>query len=233
MKGLYRVAVALLVAVIAVSAASQDHSGRVRQAFVADDEISRYVYYLDLNRSHYEVTVDNASFKMAIVYLDPGHRYLYQRLVLERVGEGKVGFFSVHMGHVESPSTVEVTGYRPKYGRLNDVPVLDKFYPELYNPNELPAYAAEVWMTLSNETHSYRRMYRPSFKGNDGLIMPGERTYPGESMPYSRWRIGDTDETTVITVEDVAGRTYELYFEILDGTGKRLGEAVFQYTFSE
>jgi hypothetical protein len=74
-------------------------------------------------------------------------------------------------------------------------------------------------------------MYRPSMKGNDGLILPGKRTYPGESMPYCRWRIGDTDETTVITVEDVGGRTYELSFEILDGTGKVLGEATFRHTF--
>lgn len=231
MRGLYRAAVAVLVAVIAVSAASQDHSRRVKQAFVADDEISRYVYYLGLNRSNYEVTVDNASLKLAEVYLDPDHLYPYQKLTAERAGEGKIGFFSVHTGRVESPSTVEITGYRPKYTRLNDVPVLDKFYPELYNPHDLPAYAAEVWMTLSNGTHSYRRMYRPSFKGNDGLIMPGERTYPGESMPYSRWRIGDMDETTVITVEDVARRTYELSFEILDGTGKVLGEAAFRHTF--
>jgi hypothetical protein len=233
MRGLYRAAVAVLEAVIAVSAASQDHSGRVRQAFVADDEISRYVYYLGLNRSNYEVTVDNASFKIAEVYLDLDHLYLYQKLTLERVGEGKIGYFSVHMGRVESPSTVEVTGYRPKYGRLNDVPVLDKFYPELYNPDELPAYAAEVWMTRANGTHSYRRMYRPSMKVNDGLILPGELTYPGESMPSHRWQIGDTDKTTVISCQEVAGKTYELYFEILDGTGKRVGEAVFQYTFSE
>ena len=231
MRGLYRAAVALLVAVIAVSAASQDHSGRVRQAFVADDEISRYVYYLGLNRSNYEVTVDNASFKIAEVYLDPDHLYLYQKLTLERVGEGKIGYFSVNMGHVESPSTVEVTGYRPKYGRLNDVPVLDKFYPELYNPHELPSYAAEVWMTLSNGTHSYRRMYHPSFKGNDGLILPGERTHPGESIPSHRWQVGDTVKTTVIPVEEVAGKTYDLSFEILDGTGKVLGEAAFRHTF--
>ena len=231
MRSLYRAAVAVLVAVIAVSAASQDF-GEVKPAFVADDEMSRYVYYLGLNRSSYEVTVDNATVKIASVYLDPGHRYLYQRLVLERAGDGGVGFFSVHTGRVESPSTVEVTGYRPKYGRLNDVPVLDKFYPELYNPNALPAYAAEGWMTLSNGTHSYRRMYRPSMKGNDGLILPGERTYPGESMPYSRWRIGDTDRTTVITVEEVAGKTYDLSFEILDGTGKVLGTAAFRHTFT-
>ena len=231
MRGLYRAAVAVLVAVIAVSAASYDYGGGVKQAFVADDDVSRYVYCLGLNRSNYEVTVDNASFKIAEVYLDPDHLYHYQTLTVERADEGKMGFFSVHTGRVESPSTVEVTGYSPKYSRLNDVPVLDKFYPELYNPNELPAYAAEVWMTLSNGTHIYRRMYRPSMKGNDGLILPGERTYPGESMPYSRWRIGDTDETTVITVKDVGGRTYDLSFEILDGTGNVLGEATFLHTF--
>ncbi len=231
MRGLYRAAVAFLVAVIAVSAASQDHSGRVKQAFVADDEISRYVYYLGLNRSNYEVTVDNASLKLAEVYLDPDHLYPYQKLTLERVGEGKIGFFSVHTGHVESPSTVEATGYRPKYGRLNDVPVLDKFYPELYNPDKLPAYVAMVRMTLSNGTHSYRRMYRPSMKGNDGLILQGERIYPGESMPSHGWQIGGTDMMTVIFYKEVAGRTYELSFEILDGTGKVLGEAAFRHTF--
>jgi hypothetical protein len=231
MRGLYRTVVAMLVAVIAVSAASQDFSGRVKPAFVADDEISRYVYYLGLNRSNYEVTVDNASFKIAKVYLDPGHRYPYQKLTVEHTGEGGVCYFSVHTGRVESPSMVEVTGYRPKYTRLNDVPVLDKFYPELYNPNELPAYAAEVKMTLSNGTHSYRRMYRPSMKGNDGLILPGERTYPGESIPSHGWQIGDTDRMTVIPYEAVEGRTYGLSFEILDGTGKVLGDAAFRHTF--
>lgn len=231
MRGLYRAAVAALVVVIAVSAASLYPGGEVKQAFVADDDISRYVYHLGLNRSHYEVTIDNASYKMAEVYLDPDHLYHYQTLTSRRTREGGRGSFSVHTGHVESPSTVEVTGYRPKYASLNDVPVLDKFYPELYNPHELPSYAAEVWMTLSNGTHSYRRMYHPSFKGNDGLILPGERTYPGESMPSHRWQIGDTDRTTVISCQEVAGRTYELYFEILDGTGKVLGEAVFRHTF--
>jgi hypothetical protein len=145
--------------------------------------------------------------------------------------EGKVGFFSVHTGRVESPSTVEVTGYRPKYGRLNDVPVLDKFYPELHNPNELPAYVGRVRMTLTNGTHSFQRMYRPSMKGNDGFILPGERTHPGESIPSHRWQVGDTDKTTVISVEEVLGNTYDLSFEILDGTGKVLGEAAFRHTF--
>jgi hypothetical protein len=135
MRGLYRAVVAVLAAVIAVSVASQDFSGRVKPAFVVDDEIFRYVYYLGLNRSYYEVTVDNASFKMAKVYLDPGHLYPYQKLTVERTSEDGVGSFSVHTGRVESPSTVEVAGYRPKNTRLNDVPVLDKFYPELYNPN--------------------------------------------------------------------------------------------------
>jgi hypothetical protein len=86
-------------------------------------------------------------------------------------------------------------------------------------------------MTLSNGTHSSWRMYRPSIKGNDGLIMPGERTYPGESIPRYGWQVGDTGRTTVIFVEEVAGRTYDLSFEILDGTGKVLGEAAFRHTF--
>ncbi|MBN2335695.1 hypothetical protein JXL21_09055 [Candidatus Bathyarchaeota archaeon] len=231
MKRLYVASVILLATVLVYSISIQDYSGRVEPAFVADDEISRYVYYLGFNRSYYEVTVDNDSFKVAEVYLDTSHRYLYQKLVVEHTKEEKIGSFSIHTGPVESPSKVEVTGYRPKVGRLNDVPVLDKFYPEIYNPYELPAYVAEVRMTLSNETHRYWKMYRPSMKGNAGLIMPGERTYPGESMPYSRWQIGDTDNSTITKLEELEGKTYDLYFEILDGAGNLLGEAVFRHSF--
>jgi len=114
------------------------------------------------------------------------------------------------------------------------------FVPLVKNLGRWPACVAHVELWLENSTNRYGREYSAQGRDSWGIVPPGETiwvSYGGGPAPQAYWYEYDNlspltkPVRTLLQMDQLEGKTFELTITLRDGEGTVLGENTFTHTF--
>lgn len=146
---------------------------------------------------------------------------------------------------VRSPSRdLEILGYEIRMSSVKPPEwseshaCLIGFIPVVKNSSRFPAFISTVELRLENSTDNFRTSYPagviPIGHISIGIVGSGEIVkvgYLGGPAPMGDWQI-DNSSRTLLRIDDLRGKTYEITITLRDGEGTVLAENTFIHTFA-
>lgn len=143
---------------------------------------------------------------------------------------------------VSSPSSeLAIVDYKVTTPSVNGHECLEFFIPVVKNSGRWPAFVTSVELWLENSTNRYGRRYSTLGHGFEGVVPSWETTevwYGGGPAPSPYWYEYDNLppltklNKTLLRVDLLEGKTFELTITLRDGEETVLAENTFIHTFA-